>query len=88
MLENDTIRKKCILGLGVMNPRTDTVETKESMIQSAKKALQYVSTEQLWLNPDCGFATFSNRPVNEMDTIIQKVSNMVQAAKELRRKYV
>ncbi|HJA41963.1 MAG TPA: cobalamin-independent methionine synthase II family protein [Firmicutes bacterium] len=88
LLENDTIRKKCILGLGVMNPRTDTVETKESMIQSAKKALQYVSTEQLWLNPDCGFATFSNRPVNEMDTIIQKVSNMVQAAKELRRKYV
>lgn len=87
LFESDIIRKNCTLGLGVMNPRTDILESKETMLQKAEEALQYIGKDQLWLNPDCGFATFSNRPVNEMDMIAQKVNNMVQVATDLRNKY-
>src|SRR5215475_537646 len=52
------------LGLGVVNPRTEQVESVDAIKHSIERALKVYRPEQLFVNPDCGFATFSNRPVN------------------------
>jgi len=87
LLENAAIRENCILGLGVINPRIDVVESGESIVQRAEEALQYLPKERLWLNPDCGFATFANRPVNEFPCIEAKLKELHRAQEFLRKKY-
>lgn len=75
------------LGLGVINPRTDEIEKVDSILSRAEEALTYLPKEKVWLNPDCGFATFSNSPVNMLETISSKISSLTEAAFMLRRKY-
>ena len=53
------------IGLGCVNPRTDEAETPESIVARADEALQFWTPEQIFLNPDCGFACFANRCVND-----------------------
>jgi len=38
----------------------------------------------VFLNPDCGFGTFSNRPMNSEVVAAAKISAMVTAARDLR----
>jgi 5-methyltetrahydropteroyltriglutamate--homocysteine methyltransferase len=73
------------LGLGVVNPRTSTVETGDEIRRSVERALRIYPAERLFLNPDCGFGTFAQRPVNDGDIASRKVKQMAQAARELRR---
>lgn len=87
VLNDDRIRNKLVLGLGVINPRLDTCETVTSIVERANEALTFIENKNLWLNPDCGFATFSNRPVNEYDVIEEKIQNLVSASKILRKSY-
>ena len=88
LLESEILRQKCILGLGVINPRSDEVETVDQIVQRAEKALNYLPPEQIWLNPDCGFATFSNRPLNGFDIIEAKLNTLNEAKSILRERYV
>ncbi|MDQ0508744.1 5-methyltetrahydropteroyltriglutamate--homocysteine methyltransferase [Peptoniphilus ivorii] len=76
-----------ILGLGVINPRLDGREDVEAIYCRAKEALEYVDPNLLWLNPDCGFATFSNRPVNEYEHISEKIGAMLAARDRLRQEH-
>jgi 5-methyltetrahydropteroyltriglutamate--homocysteine methyltransferase len=76
------------LGLGVVNPRIETVETTNNVLESARRALKAYPPDRLFLNPDCGFGTFSNRPVNSADIALRKVETMVEAARQLRAEYV
>lgn len=87
LLQNTSIADNCILGLGVINPRSDEIETPEFIIQKAESALQWVKPERLWLNPDCGFATFANRPVSTEAVIKQKLIALDKAKTYLREKY-
>ena len=87
LLADDRIKNKLILGLGVLNPRFDEKEDVDVIYDRAKEALTYIDKENLWLNPDCGFATFSNRPVNEYENIKAKVGSMVEARDRLRADY-
>lgn len=87
LFESKKIREKIILGLGVINPRTDVIEKHEDMIERAEEALRYTSKERLFLNPDCGFATFSNRPVSTLDVIDKKLTELETAVKYLEEKY-
>ena len=87
LLADDRIKNKLILGLGVLNPRFDEKEDVDVIYDRAKEALSYIDKENLWLNPDCGFATFSNRPVNEYENIKSKVGSMVEARDRLRADY-
>ena len=87
LLADDRIKNKLILGLGVLNPRFDEKEDVDLIYNRAKEALTYIDKENLWLNPDCGFATFSNRPVNEHENIKAKVGSMVEARDRLRADY-
>lgn len=72
------------LGLGVVNPRTDGVESAESIRSAVERALRVYAAPRLFLNPDCGFGTFSNRPMNSQAVAAAKMAAMVAAARDLR----
>ena len=72
------------LGLGVVNPRTETVEGVDDVKRSIDRALKIYRPEQLFVNPDCGFATFSNRPVNSSDIALRKMKTIAEAARAFR----
>ncbi len=75
------------LGLGVVNPRSDEVESPQAVIEKVEEALKYFSPGQIYLNPDCGFGTFAERPMNTPDIAFKKLQAISAAAKELRAKY-
>jgi 5-methyltetrahydropteroyltriglutamate--homocysteine methyltransferase len=68
------------LGLGVVNPRTPEAESVAQITARIQEALTFLPSERLFLNPDCGFATFATRPMNALATATQKLKNMVEAA--------
>lgn len=72
------------LGLGVVNPRIEKVESVEEIKQSVERALRVYPADKIWLNPDCGFSSFSNRPVNSTDIAFRKLKNIAAAAHSLR----
>lgn len=72
------------LGLGVVNPRTAAVESGDDIRRAIDRALRYYAPEQLFLNPDCGFGTFANRPMNSPAVALEKVRAMAGAAQVLR----
>ncbi len=75
------------LGLGVVNPRTDEVESVDLITAKAEKALEFYRPEQLFLNTDCGFACFSSRSVNVEQVAYKKLCAIVEASRFLRKKY-
>lgn len=87
LFNSTLIRDNCILGLGVMNPRTDDIEPLEDILNRVEEVLQYIPKERIWLNPDCGFATFANRPVSTMDIIDKKLARLNEAKNILRNLY-
>ena len=72
------------LGLGVVNPRTDAIETPDQIRASIERALRLYPAEALFLNPDCGFATFAERPMNQEAVAAAKLRAVVEAARALR----
>jgi 5-methyltetrahydropteroyltriglutamate--homocysteine methyltransferase len=72
------------LGLGVVNPRTETVESTAVIRERIVRALSLYPAERLFVNPDCGFATFSRRPVNSTAVAMQKMQAISAAVMELR----
>jgi 5-methyltetrahydropteroyltriglutamate--homocysteine methyltransferase len=72
------------LGMGVVNPRTDAVESPAQIRSAIEGALEFYAPDEIFLNPDCGFGTFSNRPMNSWDIASAKVRAMATAARELR----
>lgn len=88
LYSNPKLAEKVALGVGVVNPRIDYVEHPKEIVSAVEKAMKYVKNpNSIWLNPDCGFATFSKRPMNEMDIIRRKITSMVEAQRILRDKY-
>lgn len=75
------------LGLGVTNPRTPKVESPEEIVAHVERALDFYPPGHIFLNPDCGFGTFSNRPMNDEKTAVRKLKAMAEAAKMLRADY-
>jgi 5-methyltetrahydropteroyltriglutamate--homocysteine methyltransferase len=87
LLADPRIKEHAALGLGVLNPRTDEIETVDSILSRVEEAMKHLPKEKISLNPDCGFATFSSSPVNVLETISGKMSTLTEAASILRRKY-
>ena len=75
------------IGLGVVNPRTDEIETPEEIVARVKELLEYFDPSKIYLNPDCGFGTFAERNVNTTETAEKKLRTMYEAAKILRAEY-
>ena len=78
LFHNNLLAKK------IINPRTPTVESVDEIVKKVEKVLEFLPPERIWLNSDCGFATFSNRPLNSYMVIEAKLRNMVKAAEVLR----
>jgi 5-methyltetrahydropteroyltriglutamate--homocysteine methyltransferase len=75
------------IGLGVVNPRTDEVETPEGIVSRVKEILEYFDPEKVYLNPDCGFGTFAERNVNTPEVAEMKLQAIATAARRLRVEY-
>ena len=75
------------IGLGVVNPRTDEIESPEEIVERVHEALKYFSPEKVFLNPDCGFGTFAERNVNTADVAYRKLQSIAAAAQILRQEY-
>lgn len=75
------------IGLGVANPKSEQLESVEYIVAKAEKALQYYKPEDVFLNPDCGFGTFSGCALTTEKTAAAKMKRIVEAAKILRERY-
>ncbi len=72
------------LGLGVVNPRSSEIEPPELIVKRVQEATKFFDPSKLYLNPDCGFGTFAERPVNDAKTAFAKLQSISEAAKRLR----
>ncbi|MEO8084436.1 MAG: cobalamin-independent methionine synthase II family protein [Ardenticatenales bacterium] len=75
------------LGLGIVNPRTDDIETVEALVTRIEAALEVVPIDRLFLNPDCGFGTFALRPMNDGVRVEGKLRAMAAAAGRVRERF-
>ncbi len=73
------------IGLGIVNPRSTTIEQPKAIERRVKEATRYFDPSQVYLNPDCGFGTFAERPVNDAKTAYGKLRSMGTAASRLRK---
>lgn len=69
------------IGPGVYDIHSPNVPSVAYMVDLMEKALKRIPKERLWVNPDCGLKT---RAWPETKAAL---ANMVEVAKELRRKY-
>lgn len=74
------------LGFGIINPRTETIETVDEMMKRVEEVRKYLPDHKIFLNPDCGFGTFAQRPMNSDEIAVEKLRTMVQVAKILRER--
>ncbi|MCM3691505.1 cobalamin-independent methionine synthase II family protein [Neobacillus niacini] len=76
------------LGFGIINPRTEAIETVEEILARVQEVRSYLPDEKIFLNPDCGFGTFAQRPMNSEEIAFEKLKVMSSAAKKLREMVV
>lgn len=79
--------KQTEVGLGVVNPRLSEVEAASEIVEKVESALTYLPAERIFLNPDCGFGTFAQRPMNTPEMAVKKLQACSEAAQILRTKY-
>ena len=72
------------LGFGVVNPRTSEIEAPEAIAARAREAARALSPDRIFLNPDCGFGTFADRPVATAEIAFRKLQALARAASLLR----
>ncbi|ABW01426.1 cobalamin-independent methionine synthase II family protein [Caldivirga maquilingensis] len=75
------------IGLGVVNPRSDVVESEDFVIERVKRVIKFQDAGKVWLNPDCGFGTFAEVPLVNSEIAYRKLRIMVNAAKKLRQEF-
>jgi len=75
------------LGLGVANPRIDTIEEPQEIVRQVRRVLEFFDPDKIYLNPDCGFGTFAERCVNTPDVAYKKLQAVSRAAEILRKEY-
>lgn len=73
------------VGLGAVNPRTSEIEPTATIVERARRVAELLDADRVFLNPDCGFGTFAERPVNSATVAEQKLAALAQAAQQLRR---
>jgi 5-methyltetrahydropteroyltriglutamate--homocysteine methyltransferase len=75
------------IGVGVSNPKTDAAEPEERILAAAEHAVAAFGPDRVFLNPDCGFATFADNPVASAAVAEAKLQAMSRVAHRLREKY-
>ncbi|MEK7485561.1 MAG: cobalamin-independent methionine synthase II family protein [Planctomycetota bacterium] len=72
------------LGFGIVNPRTETIESEEWILSRSRQVAEILGKDKIFLNPDCGFGTFADRPVNTVQMAFQKLAKLSEVAAKLR----
>ena len=67
------------VGVGVVNPKTDDVETVDLLRSRISRAVDLFGSERVVLTPDCGFATFADNPVASARVAEAKLKSIVEA---------
>ncbi|MCT2536409.1 5-methyltetrahydropteroyltriglutamate--homocysteine S-methyltransferase [Aquibacillus koreensis] len=78
--EENTYEKE--IGLGVYDIHSPRIPSLSEVKQNINRALQIISPQQFWINPDCGLKTRK-----EAETV-DALKLMVQAAEEIRESYI
>jgi 5-methyltetrahydropteroyltriglutamate--homocysteine methyltransferase len=78
------LRPPAQIGYGVVNPRTADVESVDEIVHRVRELTEVVYSDRIFLNPDCGFGTFAERPVADATTAFAKLGALAGAAKKLR----
>lgn len=73
------------IGFGVVNPRSLEVESPDDIVTRVRHVAELIGADRLFLNPDCGFGTFADRPVGTSDIAFRKLCALSEAATRLRR---
>lgn len=73
------------VGLGIVDVRTEALQTVDQMEQLAAAGVAIVGPERVALNPDCGFAPDAGEPPS-IDEAYEKLTRLVAAAHRLRKK--
>ncbi|HEA84330.1 MAG TPA: 5-methyltetrahydropteroyltriglutamate--homocysteine S-methyltransferase, partial [Thermodesulfobacterium geofontis] len=68
------------IGIGVYDIHSPAIPTKEEIRRVIERALKVFPKELLWINPDCGLKT------RKWEEVVPALKNMVEVAKELRKK--
>jgi 5-methyltetrahydropteroyltriglutamate--homocysteine methyltransferase len=68
------------IGPGVYDIHSPRIPSAEEIHSLLEKAANYLSAEQLWVNPDCGLKT------RRWEEVVPALRNMVDAAKRMRSK--
>ncbi|MEO6595522.1 MAG: cobalamin-independent methionine synthase II family protein [Planctomycetota bacterium] len=77
--------KHCSVGFGAVNPRTEATEQPGDVAARVKALAGLLGEDRIWLNPDCGFGTFAERPVATAEVASAKLGILAEAARLLRR---
>ena len=72
------------IGIGLVNPKTEIVESLEEIVAKAKSAADLFGADRIFLNPDCGFATFADNPVCSARLAEAKLTALARAAEILK----
>jgi len=75
------------LGLGVIDVKNKEVETPKIVVSRVKRALRYFDEHQIYLNPDCGFASGRTWPVADREIAFRKLRAMTEAARVVRAEF-
>ena len=75
-----------MLGLSVVDHTDRHVETPDEIVDKVERAMEFVPTERMTLNPDCGFAPSSANPM-DFDEAYLKLRAMCQGAELLRQRH-
>jgi 5-methyltetrahydropteroyltriglutamate--homocysteine methyltransferase len=72
------------IGFGAVNPRTTELESADEVVTRVTQLTEFIAPERVYLNPDCGFGTFADRPVGTPEVAFKKLCVLSQAAECLR----
>jgi len=78
------LRPDAQIGYGVVNPRTADPEDPDEIVKRVRALAEFIAPERIFLNPDCGFGTFAERPVADAQTAFSKLAVLAAAARKLR----
>ena len=81
-----TFPRDKILGMGVVAHTSKDIEKSESIVSKVEEAINYLGTDNITLNPDCGFAPSSSNPM-DLDEAYLKLKELSIASVDLKSKY-
>jgi 5-methyltetrahydropteroyltriglutamate--homocysteine methyltransferase len=82
-----TLPDRLRIGVGLCNQKHAHVEPLDEVILKGEEAIRFFGKERVLFNPDCGFATFADAPVNSGRIAEAKLRTLAEASSVLRERH-